>query len=75
MRWFILIVGMLVMAGCAGSGSTRSERQQLAVQRFKDWLWKTGDSSTPQSYTDKSLAKHEQTTIRTLNNWIGNQSN
>jgi hypothetical protein len=75
MRWMMLTATMLVLAGCASSDSARSERHQQIVQRFKDWMWKTGDSSTPQSYTDKSMAHHEQTNIRTLNNWIGNQPN
>ena len=75
MRGMILTIGILVMAGCAGCSSNRHERHQRNVQWFKEWMWKTADSSVPQSYTDRSKAHNEQTNIRTLNNWIGNQSN
>jgi hypothetical protein len=73
MRRIILTIGILAMTGCAGSSASRQERHQRAVQSFKDWMWKTRDSSFPQSASDKDKAHHEQTTVRTLNHWIGNQ--
>lgn len=61
MRWIVLIVGMLAVSGCAFSAAR--ERHERTAQWFKEWLWKSGDSSSPQSYSDKSMAHHEQTTI------------
>jgi hypothetical protein len=71
MRWIILILGMLVMSGCA---STREERHERIAKIFHDW-WKSGDSSghSYQDESDESKAHHEETIVNTLNGWVGNK--
>jgi hypothetical protein len=70
-----LILGTLVMTGCAELTANRQERHERVAQWFKDWR-KSGDSSSHsyQDETDESKAHHEQTIVNTLNGWIGNKS-
>jgi len=72
MRWIMLILGMLVLGGCA-SLSSPQERHERIAKAFKDW-WHSGDSSSHsyQDESDESKAHHEQTIINTLNGWTGN---
>ena len=75
MRWIILILGMVVSGGCADHASTLQSTSDGVVQWLRDW-WNGKVSSSGSTYeyeSDESKAHHEQTVIRTLNGWIGNQ--
>jgi hypothetical protein len=70
MRRIMLILWVMVVSGCADHSSTRQERHARTAQWFKDWMWKTTDSSDLESEIDKRITDDKQGTIRMLNSWI-----